>query len=452
MQNLFMPSETVACIEQKYVGKTYKVQGKVYSEPFTKEKIKSLFDVYVTALDQVFGGRAIVMQRTRATKGGFVVPVTSYEYVYKNKSSISSYVEEGYYAVTINGYRVSDIIDSGLHMFYDSVKGAKNIIENIANVLDLSKCEARCVLSKFFFNSGMQNFDAFLTAIANTGKMDVYNFDVCASFLCSFGEPLPVIRNSTEIQVMSRRAQDLGLAVDEVDLDGWKDEKTKDVENRRKEFDDFFDRVYCENEMDEKEDESYEKNDEKYIKHDPDCASGCDYKWEVSDPCKIKYDDNIPPVKFPYEETENEQDKLDEIRKDVDDLKKKAEKTEEKKARTEPCAPEKGSVVGGSVASDGNSYTYSITTIGDDGKPHTVTYTGDEAKKMIEANNDGSDSKMDKRINRLDDMFARLEKRLSDFENRFPATKSEPPRRNNLFNREDPFEGFKLWDNLFGGF
>ncbi len=500
MQNLFMPSETVACIEQKYVGKTYKVQGKAFTEPFTKEKIKSLFDAYQEALNQVFGGRAIVMQRTRAIKGGTVVPSTSYEYVYKNKQSISSYVSEGYYAVTINGYRVSDIIDSGLHMFYDSVSGAKKILDGMSLPLDTDVDETKDVLDKFFFNSGMQNFDAFLTAVMNTGKMDVYNFDVCASYLCSFGEPLPVIGSCTEIQVMSRRAQDDGLAVDELDLDGWKDDKTRDPVKRRANFLEYYDTAakYDFDGPVPADDDDDDDDCAEYVKQDPKekCEfvkgeDGPQLKWDdrprcyrcktSKDGCEF-YDKGFcrgvcyptyPPQyrKCLFERNDNGQqyytdDEINKIKgnsgsakdecaysakdeqpscgKDdgLDEIRNDVDKDKNCKDKSVQEKPKDDEYVNLSTASDGNNYTYSITWEDKDGKPHNKTFYGEAAKKMMSQHKDVPDKKL-REINldtNLRDLFDDYEKRLTRLENGYPkGGKTERP---NPTNNVDPFDGF----------
>lgn len=447
MQNLFMPSETIACIEQKYVGKTYRTAGKAYSEPLTKDKIKSLFEVYVTSLDNVFGGRAIVMQRTRATKGGTVVPATSYEYVYKNKQSISSYTNEGYYAVTINGYRVSDIIDSGMHMFYDSINGARKIIDDAAAILNIDVDATRGVFEKFFFDSGMQNFDAFLSAIVANGKVDIFHFDVCSSLVCSFGEPLPAIASATDIQVMSRQAQDQGFAVDEVDVDGWKDEKTRDPAARRVAFHDFFDSVLKHTTDPQPIDDVEEKqnDDNGYSRFDVDKPDAPQYCWKEADDCPPT-DDDKDAVPMPERFVDNKDD-LSEIRKDVDARDTAVKKNDE---------PSKDETVDISTASDGNNYTYSITWTDKDGKPQTKTFYGEAAKKMMSKPN--KEEKTDeKRVDswaKLGDIIDRIEKRLSRLEDNIdrPVRIRRPKpfdRINELFYDNDLFGGMR---DLFGGF
>lgn len=504
MQNLFKPSETVACIEQKYVGKTYKVQGKAFTEPFTKEKIKSLFDVYQEALDQVFGGRAIVMQRTRAIKGGTVVPSTSYEYVYKNKQSISSYVNEGYYAVTINGYRISDILDSGLHMFYDSVSGAKKIIDGIRLTLDTDVEETKAILEKFFFNSGMQNFDAFLTAIMNTGKMDVYHFDVCASYLCSFGEPLPAIGSCTEIQIMNRRAQDDGLAVDELDLDGWKDDKTRDPVKRRANFLEYYDTA-AKYDFDGPvpADDNDDDDCTEYVKQDPEekCEfvkgeDGPQLKWDDRprcDRCKTSKDGcefydggfcrgvcypTYPPQyrKCLFERNDNGQqyytdDEINNIHRKcdpaytckndceykdtsensdfakkegdcLDEIRKDVDEDKNCKDESVQEKPKDDEYVNLSTASDGNNYTYSITWEDKDGKPHNKTFYGEAAKKMMTQHKDAPDKKL-REVNldtNLRDLFADYEKRLRRLENGYP--KGGKTEKPNPTNHVDSFDDF----------
>lgn len=455
MQNLFMPSETVSCIEQKYVGKTYKVPGKAFTEPFTKEKIRSLFDVYQEALDTVFGGRAIVMQRTRAIKGGMVVPAVSYEYVYNNKRSISTYENEGYYAVTINGYRISDIIDSGLHMFYDSLSGAKKIVDGICLTLDVDAEETKKILTKFFFDSGMQNFDAFLSAIMNTGKMDIYNFDVCASHLCSFGEPLPEIGSCTEIQTMSRRAQDMGLAVDELDLDGWKDANTRDFAKRRADFITYYDSV---------------------VKYDfggpvpADDFETCDDNCKCSD-CSCEDCDKTEDCEEDTVDESDDADGLDEIREDLEEDRKR--EAENKPPVASPSQDKVVEEVKDPIASDGNSYTYSVMWKDKDGKEQSKTFYGDVAKKMMSKDEDGvkdKDDTDDEETRTLRDVFADYDKRLRRLECLYP--KAEKEERPNPTNHVDPFDDFfrsvpfirrhrsfldglfdgEDWNNLFGGF
>ena len=245
MQNLFMPSETIACIEQNYVGKFFKVPNKSYSETMTKEKIRSLFNVYITAINQVFGGRAIIMQKTRAIKGNTIVPIVSYEYVYNNCQGISTYTDEGYYAVTVNGYRIRDILDSGVLRFTNSINGAKDIVDGIALALDVPKAAVKRILVNFFYHSAFETFPAFLDTVLATGKSNVFEFDVCASYTCSFGEGIPEMGDAIEIYHESKAAQDQSLACDEVDILGWKNPVTQTAtfEKRLNDFCTFFDQV-----------------------------------------------------------------------------------------------------------------------------------------------------------------------------------------------------------------
>jgi len=245
MQNLFMPSETIACIEQNYVGKFFKVPNKSYSETMTKEKIRSLFNVYITAINQVFGGRAIIMQKTRAIKGNAIVPIVSYEYVYNNCQGISTYTDEGYYAVTVNGYRIRDILDSGVLRFTNSINGAKDIVDGISLTLDVPKAAVKRILVNFFYHSAFETFPAFLDTVLATGKSNVFEFDVCASYTCSFGEGIPEMGDAIEIYHESKAAQDQSLACDEVDILGWKNPVTQTAtfEKRLNDFCTFFDHV-----------------------------------------------------------------------------------------------------------------------------------------------------------------------------------------------------------------
>ena len=442
MQNLFMPSETVACVEQKYVGKTYKVQGKVYSEPFTKEKIRSLFDVYVEAVDDVFGGKAIVMQRTRAIKGGTVVPVTSFEYVYRNKQSISTYLEEGYYALTINGYRIRDIIDSAYHYFTDSLANGGKIIESLSMILDVGKEDVKGVLVKFFCDSGFETFDAFLQKIMETGKMDVYTFDVCASMTCSFSEPVPSVGSAAEIRVMSRRAQEEGLAVDECDLDGWKGKMPNGRNEGNVRF--FFDQAL----------EYHERFD-----------------------CPVPADEESEKEKE-KEKEEKEKDNLAEIRKDIDNDPRISPSSEPKsdpvdEMPADPVAqdheeynvPEErednsreNDIAGLSTASDGNSYTYSITWTDKDGKPQTKTFYGEAAKKMM-LRDGGMDEKLEDKCDEkledecdnkptLKDAFNLIDRRLAKLE----GDMRDLQRPVRIRRDRDPFDLFGGFRGLFDGF
>jgi hypothetical protein len=240
-----MPSETIACIEQNYVGKFFKVPNKSYSETMTKEKIRSLFNVYITAINQVFGGRAIIMQKTRAIKGNAIVPIVSYEYVYNNCQGISTYTDEGYYAVTVNGYRIRDILDSGVLRFTNSINGAKDIVDGISLTLDVPKAAVKRILVNFFYHSAFETFPAFLDTVLATGKSNVFEFDVCASYTCSFGEGIPEMGDAIEIYHESKAAQDQSLACDEVDILGWKNPVTQTAtfEKRLNDFCTFFDHV-----------------------------------------------------------------------------------------------------------------------------------------------------------------------------------------------------------------
>lgn len=251
MQNLFMPSETIACVEQNYVGKFFKVPNKSYSETMTKEKIRSLFNVYITAINQVFGGRAIIMQKTRAIKGDTIVPIVSYEYVYNNCQGISTYTDEGYYAVTVNGYRIRDILDSGVLRFTNSINGAKDIVDGISSALDVPKAAVKRILVNFFYHSAFETFPAFLDTVLATGKSNVFEFDVCASYTCSFCEGIPEMGDAIEIYHESKAAQDQSLACDEVDILGWKNPVTQTAtfEKRLNDFCTFFDHVLAEKDI-----------------------------------------------------------------------------------------------------------------------------------------------------------------------------------------------------------
>lgn len=427
MQNLFMPSETVACIEQKYVGKTYKVKGKAFTEPFTKEKIRLLFGLYVDSINQVFGGRAIVMQRTRAIKAGTVVPVTSFEYVYSNKQSISTYLEEGYYALTINGYRIRDIMDSAYQYFTDNLTNGGKIIESLSMILDISKEDVKGVLVKFFCNNGFETFDAFLQKIMETGKMDVYTFDVCASLTCSFSEPVPSIGTATEIQVMSRHAQDEGLAVDECDLDGWKG-KTPNGRNERNVCS-FFDQAL--------------ENHERFggpVPADEEPKKDC-----ICDSCKHQGEDVC--AKSWCEEAEKEKDDLAEIREDVDNEPRPIPEETEKEE-----APEEESDTPDATASDGNSYVFTISRTGKDGKVTTSKYYGDHAKMMMKQSDE--DEKLGEKLNKeptLRDAFRFFDKRLAKLEGDMRnLQRPERPVRVRL--DRDPFDLFGGFRDLFGGF
>ncbi len=465
MQNLFMPSETVACIEQKYVGKTYKIKGKAYTEPFTKEKILALFNVYVDAINQVFGERAIVMQRTRALKNGTMVPITSFEYVYGNKQSIISYVDQGYYAITINGYRMRDIMDSAYHYFTDSLSGAGKIIESISMTLDMEKENVKGLLINFFCDNDFESFDDFLRHIMTTGRTDMYLFDVCASVTCAFGEPVPVIGSCTEIQTMNRRAQDAGLAVDECDLDGWKGTPPNGTPSSRNKRNvcDFFEKALeyhekfcCPTPADE---------EEKSIVHDCESCVRCDEKStrESCDPVMCDEPD----------EPDEENDDLDEIRKDIDSesIKKCTSSREpntvnnnddEKynvSAEHEDNSRE-NDMVDISSMSDGNNYTYTITWTDKNGKSQTKTFYGDAAKKMMSNNNMmfKDDDVNDDDVNddpkddcdeefKLYDVLKFLDKRIAKLEQ-----DTQDIRERSVRIRRDPFALFGLFHDPFDGF
>ena len=442
MQNIFMPSDTIACIEQKYVGKTYRVQGKAYSEPFTKEKIRALFDVYVETMDQVFGNRAIVMQKTRALKGGTIVPATSYEYVYDNKRSITSYADDGYYAITINGYRIRDILDSGYHYFTDNIKNARKIICELASILDITEGEVKYVLLDFFCDNKMETFDAFLSGVAAHGKVDVYMFDVCASVVCSFSSPLPCIFDAVDIQIMSRAAQDAGLAVDEYDVTGWKSGRCS---GRNKDnFVQFFDTANSASSLDD-DDKPDDGDDEEIGEQDhecccdPACDGGPDEGADDHEEFNVPEDDSD-------DADSDDDDCLNEIRADVNS---KPEHTDDNSVevkyddagREDPKDEDEHD-----EPKDKYDYYYSYTYVGKDGKAHTKSYFGDEAKKRIqdaekpEANN-GHDMTLKSLLSRLENAEARTEqacKRLEMMERR-------------AGDRFDSFSGLGL-NELFRGF
>lgn len=439
MQNLFMPSETVACIEQKYIGRTYKINGKAYSEPFTKEKIRSLFDVYIESINQVFGGRAIVMQRTRAIKGGSVVPVTSYEYVYNNRQSISTYIEEGYYGLTVNGYRIRDILDSGYHYFTDSLNIGGQIIDEVSGILGIDRDAVKEVLVDFFCNNSFETFDAFLEKIMVSGKTDVYKFDVCASVTCSFGEPLPAIGSSTEIQVMSRHAQDNGLAVDECDLDGWKGVQKGEAKGRTKDnVIVFFDQAF-----------DYLTKFDTPLPCDAD-KNTCDCKNE--DPCceECKDHEDFGEDKDDFDGG----DGLDEIRKDIDRENSNDRVAKKDVENIQPKRSDEEADI--SSASDGNKYTYSITWTDKDGKQQSKTFYGEAAKKMMSKGNCMDEKLEDECDNKptLKDVFNLIDKRLAKLEGdmRDLQQPERPERPVRVRLDRDPFDLFGGFRDLFGGF
>lgn len=466
MQNLFKPSETIACIEQKYIGKTYKIRGKVYTEPFTKEKIRSLFRIYVDAIGNVFGGRAIVMQKTRALKNGTIVPITSYEYVYKNNQSIVEYTNEGYYAVTLNGYRMCDIMDSAYHYFTDGLTGGGRIIENLASILDIDKDAVKKVLVGFFCGNSFESFDAFLRHIMLTGSVDIYTFDVCASVTCAFGEPLPIIGSCTEIQTMNRRAQNEGLAVDECDLDGWKMHESNTRNERN--VCDFFDRALecsnnysnelpCDSDTDQSDEEEVEDNLAE-IREDID---------NDNEKTKIKVnetDESDVPVEPDESEESDDSDEFNvpeesDESDDSDESDEDAHGSDEDEEGTDPeedpmGMPTKRSdedeEVFLSSASDGNHYTYSVTWLDKDGKPQSKTFYGEAAKKMMSKGdhmNEKSKEKCDKEPT-LGDTLRFFDKRLAKLE--MDMSNLQRPvrvrREHDLF---DLFDGFR---DLFDGF
>lgn len=454
MQNIFMPSDTIACIEQKYVGKTYRVQGKAYSEPFTKEKIRALFDVYVETMDQVFGNRAIVMQKTRALKGGTIVPSTSYEYVYDNKRSITSYVDDGYYAITINGYRIRDILDSGYHYFTDNMKNARKIICELASILDITEEEVKYVLLDFFCDNKMETFDAFLSSVAAHGKVDVYLFDVCASVVCSFSSPLPCIFDAVDIQIMSRAAQDAGLAVDEYDVTGWKSGRCSGRDKNN--FVQFFDTANSASSLDD-DDKPDDGDDEEEIgEQDHGCCGCCDPT------CDDDHEEfNVPEEKFDLPEDDSDDadsdddDCLSEIRADVNSEQEHADDNSVEVKYDDAGRDDPKDEVEHDEPKDKYDYYYSYTYVGKDGKAHTKSYFGDEAKKRIqdaekpEANNE-HDMTLKSLLSRLENAEARME-RMEQARKRSDMVERRAGDRFNSFSGLGFDELFRGFNELFRG-
>lgn len=408
MQNLFMPSETIACVEQNYVGKFFKVPNKSYSETMTKEKIKALFSVYITAINQVFGGRALIMQKTRAIKGDTIVPIVSYEYVYNNCQGISAYTDEGYYAVTVNGYRIRDILDSGVLRFTNSINGAKDIVDGISSALDVPKAAVKRILVNFFYHSAFETFPAFLDAVLATGKSNVFEFDVCASYTCSFGEGIPEMGDAIEIYHESKAAQDQSLACDEVDILGWKNPVTQTAtfEKRLNDFCTFFDQVLAEKDVGPTPADDTEFADEcdecdeccAEAEQEPEKENCVDplkeIKEDVAKPCDsectCKPRGHEEPIWYRCESDGSDIKKRIPIKDDDHEEFNKEEECEERcdESCKEPCDPD----------------TVLVISRTENGKTETERYYNEDAKKKIAEMNDSrvTPRQMNERIGNLE--------------------------------------------------
>ena len=315
------------------------------------------------------------------------------------------------------------------------------------------------------------SFSFFAVGVGNTSFSMPSNLPLSSlifktpegKYTWGFGESIPAIASATDIQVMSRQAQDQGFAVDEVDVDGWKDEKTRDPAARRVAFHDFFDSVlkYTTDPQPIDDVDEEQNDDNGYSRFDVEKPNAPQYCWKEADECPPTddgKDDDLPPERFVNKEDDlseickdvgavDNEDDLSEIRKDVDARDTVTKKNDE---------PSKDENVDISTASDGNNYTYSITWTDKDGKPQTKTFYGEAAKKMMSKPNkeEKTDEKRVDSGSKLGDIIDRIEKRLSRLEDNIdrPVRIRRPKpfdRINELFYDNDLFGGMR---DLFGGF
>ena len=211
MKNIFTALDTISCIESTFVGK--EIGG---GKTLTKEDIRKIFHKYRDFYRSAFGGRIIVMQKHRFDETA--IPAVSYEYV-REDTGVRSYEPEGYYAITINDYKVRDVMNSGVYLVMDNQDLAKNIIGEIAADFsgDVSESTVAAVLYRFLCGTEFDSFYNFMSSYVNGRHKYVDEsiaiFMTVLKHTCSFDEDCPSIGSPKDLLNMAVRCSKLGLTV-----------------------------------------------------------------------------------------------------------------------------------------------------------------------------------------------------------------------------------------------
>lgn len=178
-------NETVSYIDYKYIG-SYMAETR---KKVTKEDINGFFKEYVDALEEAFGKKCIIIRKYARVRGNFAIqaPRFSCEYVFPNGVGVRDHVKNGYYAVTINGYTVRDLLNSGISYLIDSRSNAADYIDGIKdNFID------PLTASYKFFCDGCKlvTFDDYLSVriygtVGETNRC-IKTFLKCVKNSCAF--------------------------------------------------------------------------------------------------------------------------------------------------------------------------------------------------------------------------------------------------------------------------
>lgn len=405
MKNIFLPSDTIACVEDTWVHRIKKDASDKTVE-ITEEIIRKYFDDYVRELKEIFELKALVVTKTRAIGDGVFVPYLAYEFVTRDVS-VKSYVDAGYYAVTVNGYRISDIIDAAMCNFKSSpsysryiVKQVKDDIENDTGSETVVLNEAAIRLADFFFTNPYRSFDSYLMCMYDTPDHTGYNrkefakkaFGITVAFA---NEDIPFVSDPTEIYSICHEAQNAGLAADESDIDGW---KNGNKDSRHSDVIKFFD----------------------YIGNLFGVDMGLTHNTDKK---------SCPPECGQQECQRN--DPIEKIKKCVDDRNNKNDNVARSKT---PNA-------------DSNYYYY-VTYTDKDGKVHKEEYVGDEAKNKIlegaKAQSRCDDDKMKCENDPVDDMNKRMD-RLEKIIEKLSRNREDLPATNPLDIRWPYTQDYRPW-------
>lgn len=424
MNNIFLPSDTIACVKGSWVGKTRQLEDSGVAAQITEKDIEKNFNKYVDTLKTIFEAKALVIPKTRAIDRSKIVPAKdvfvpylAYEFVYRDLA-IVDHVKDGYYAVTINGYRVSDLVDAALCNFKSDRNYAKAVVSEVMDLVGAVENEdndsvklhkATLRLADFFFLNPFRSFDAYLESLMDVSDKLHYNrrdsAEVIFNLTVAFNDDnIPTPSNPLEIYSICHKAQEDGLAADESDILGWKagrrDWDSSDVAK----FIDYVHDLFGFHEKKETKDEVAAQNEAPDIDVQENCEGGCCEPRDESD------------------------DPIEKIKKCVD------ERDNETNVSTNVAEAPKDDVVAENKADDGSEYYYSVTYTDRDGKVHRDEYTGEEAKNKIageatkhdscrckrksekqenKSEENGDLDEMEKRMERLERMIERLGNRDS---------------------------------------